>query len=164
MSSLYQLTETYARLQEIAELAGDDYGDVIAEAFDELGDELTSKIENCCKIIAQWTSDANAATLEADRLKERAKACDNRIKHLKARMLAAMEATDTKGVKTPLFGVSLRAGSKSVEIDADARLDDKFMRFSEPVPNKKAISDALKNDEEVPGCRFIVGSTSLVIK
>ena len=76
---------------------------------------------------------------------------------------------DAKAIKeeskqTPRLSVSFRH-TKKVEVDADMLDDipDQYLRFKDPEPDKKAIGDALKAGEVIPGCE-LVESVSMIIK
>ena len=161
MRSLYEInSDIDALLSNVDE----DTGELLIdpEALDALMMEKQEKLENVALYVKNITAEVNAIKAEEDALKERrerlARKKDGLTKYL-------TDALDGERLETARVSITYRH-SKSVEIDplefwknpAEA-----FIRYKDPEPDKKAISDALKNGGVVPGAK-IVEKTSMTIK
>lgn len=140
-------------------------GEVVDDAAFAAIDQLQMEREQKCENIACWIKDlkAEAAAIkaEADSLTKRAKAAENRAESLKRYLGYALAG---EKFKTPKCSITYRK-STSVEVDPDALgyLDEKYLRFKDPEPDKKAIATALQEGEILEGCR-LVENTSIIIK
>lgn len=83
---------------------------------------------------------------------------------LKEMLGVALEATGQRRFETPLATISLKRVPPKVEITNEADIPARFWKVPEPRLDKRAIADALKKDEAVPGCVLGNGGTSIQIK
>lgn len=140
-------------------------GEITDEGLFENIDRLQMERDQKCENIACWVKDlkgdAEKIKAEARILTERAKAAEKKAEQLQSYLSYALHG---EKLKTARCTISYRA-SKSVEVDPDALevLPARFLRVKDPELNKKAIGDALKAGEEVPGCR-LVENVSMIIK
>ena len=140
-------------------------GEVVDEelmaAYEELQLSRDEKVENIGCFIKNLEADAAAIKAEAKNLTARAKAAENKAEHLRSYMAFCLQG---QKFQTPKVSVSFRK-SKAAEVDPEALafLPERFLRFKDPEPDKKAITDALKAGEEIDGCR-LVERTSVIIK
>lgn len=150
--TLYEMTEAaktlYAMLdaEEIDEKA-------VHDTLEGMG--LQIKLEDYCKVIRQFTSDAEAYKAEADRLTKKQKTAENAVKRLKAAVLAYMEVagkeTETAGVFTVKVGTS-----KSVNITDETKIPARFLVEQPPKIDKSSIRKLLLADETVNGAELQV--------
>lgn len=131
------------------------------EQYKQLNMDRDQKIENIGCFIKNLEADAAAIKAEAKNLAARAKAAENKADHLREYLQFCLGG---EKFQTPRLAVSFRH-SKKVEVDPDRLYDipEEYLRYKEPEPDKKAIGDALKAGEEIPGCG-LVESVSMIIK
>lgn len=140
-------------------------GEVIDEDLFSSIEQLQMDREQKCENVACWIKDlqgdAEKIKAEAKNLAARAKAAENKAERLKAYLEWAL---DGQKLKTPRCSISYRI-SKAVEIDSEALafMPERFLRFKDPEPDKKAIGDAIKAGEQIAGCK-LVDKVSMIIK
>ena len=129
--------------------------------YEQLQMDREQKIENIGCFIKNLEADAKAIKEEGKTLAARARACENKAERLRSYLEFCLAG---EKFQSPRLAVSFRH-SKKVEVDPDKIYDipDDFLRYKEPEPDKKAIGDALKAGEEIPGCE-LVESVSMIIK
>lgn len=161
--TLYEINNAIIQVLEGA--VDPETGEVIDEdlfaSLEQLQMEREAKCENVACWIKDLQGDAEKIKAEAKNLAARAKATENKAERLKAYLEWAL---DGQKLKTPRCSISYRT-SKAVEIDPEALafMPERFLRFKDPEPDKKAIGDAIKAGEEIAGCR-LVEKTSMIIK
>lgn len=151
MSSLYELTQNAAVLQELLES-----GEIDEKTFNDTleGMDIDTKVENICKVIRNLEAKASACKAEKDRLAAKEKAANNGVTRLKESLLNYMLTVDKKKVEAGTFAVS-KGTSKSVEIIYEDMLDEKFFIPQPDKIDKTAITKAIKAGEEVAGARLV---------
>lgn len=161
--TLYEIDKA---IQEALEGAVDpESGEIIDEellaAYDQLRMDRDQKVENIGLYIKNLEADAAAIKAEAKNLTARAKAAENKAEHLRNYLQFCL---DGQKFQSPRLSVSFRH-AKKVEVDPDMldAIPEQYLRFKDPEPDKKAIGDALKAGEEIPGCG-LVESVSMIIK
>lgn len=151
----------------------------IAEAYEASEGEVTPEIEaleafrdasreECLEALASYVQSETGwvATLDAEakRIAEGKAAAKRRVEWAKGELLRLLG--DEKGARVGSFEIKTRAGRKSVSIDPDLELEalpSQYIRTT-TAPDKTAISKALKDGEEIPGCSLVVGPRSVSIK
>ena len=154
MSSLWNITQEFLALASLIEEAG---GEATEEVMEELSisrENFQHKAEGYARLILKWESEIDAAAAEIKRIQAIKKTKENSLARLKETLLFALNAfgQEDKGVKryeTPLFKLSTRR-SVAVEITDETEVPDAFWVVKKEV-SKSAISNALKEGEEVPG-------------
>jgi len=163
MTALYKLTNQYLDLAEkLAE--GDFDAQTVADTIEASGisDELAVKAQGI-EFVARGAEAHNMAidaeiarllALKAQRSKVAA--------GLRAYMLDNMQRAGIDKIECPLFSISIRKNPPKVEILSENELPARFMVTPEPkpviaAPDKKAIGDALKAGEDVPGAKLVRG-------
>lgn len=103
----------------------------------------------------------------AEELAERRKRLEQRIEAKRGIVLRTMERASMKPIEAPDFTLSLRRTPAAVVITDESLLPAAFLRTPEPPapqPDKKAIADALKAKQDVPGAVLSNGGVSLSIR
>ena len=118
------------------------------EAMQAARDE---KLENIGLLIKNLTAEAKACKEEAKAFSDRAKSCEGRAEWLKGYMDQVLQG---QAFKTDRLQVSYRK-SQVVEIDSGTLLDEEYLRFKDPEPDKVKIKEALKAGEVIDGCRLV---------
>lgn len=151
MSSLYELTQEAAYMQELFES-----GEIDEQVFNDTieGMDINTKVENICKVIRNLEAAATAYKTEKDRLAAKEKAANNGIARLKESLLSYMTAVNKKKVDAGVFTVSTRT-SKSVEVIYEDMLDEKYFVPQPDKIDKAAITKDIKAGEEVAGAKLV---------
>lgn len=100
-------------------------------------------------------------------LAERKTRIERRIEAKEGCVLRTMEKAELRKIEAPDFTLSLRAVPGKVVITDEALIPAEYMRTPEtpaPVPDKKAIADAIKARTEVPGAMLSNGGVGLSIR
>lgn len=140
-------------------------GEITDEAAYAALEALQMERDTKCEGVACWIKDlkAEAAAIkaEADNLTKRARAAENKAERLKGYLAWALAG---QKFKTSKCSVGYRT-TTSVDVDPEAvqYLDEKYLRFKDPEPDKTAIKAALQDGEVLEGCR-LVEKTSIIIK
>ena len=134
--------------QRIMECWDPDTGEILDEQrLDELQMARDTKIENIALWIKNLKSDAAAIKAEKDALAQRQKAAESKAELLE-RYLESALAGET--FKTPRVAVTYRK-SEQIVITDGVQLDDQYLRYREPEPDKTAIKEAIKSGLEIDG-------------
>ena len=161
MTALYKLTNQYLELAEkLAE--GDFDAQTISDTIEASGisDELTAKAQGIEFVdrgaeAHNLAIDAEIARLQALKA-QRSKVAAG----LRAYLLDNMQRAGIEKIDCPLCSFSVRKNPPKVEIFSENQLPAKFLVPPEPkppAPDKKAIGDALKAGEDVPGAKLVQG-------
>lgn len=161
--TLYEINKSIVEVLEksIDPETGEFISDAYLEDYEQLQMERSEKIENIGLYIKNLEADAKAIKEEASNLTDRARSMENKAKHLRYYMQSCL---GEQKFQTTRLSVSFRH-TKKVEVDDDYLdvIPEEFLRFKDPEPDKKAIGDALKSGEYVPGCS-LVDNVSMIIK
>jgi hypothetical protein len=130
--ALYQLADVYlADLQVLADLDLDEQ--TVSDTLEGLSGELEVKATNVAMFCRNLEVSAEAIKLAEGQMANRRKAIENSVK------------------KNP----------PAVHVEAPELVPAEFMRIPPPPPpvvDKKAVADALKAGQDVPGCRLEHGT------
>ena len=161
--TLYEIDKAIVIATEMAvdPETGEINDEAMLQTLEQLKIDREHKIENIGCYVKNLEADAKAIKEESKNLAARAKAAENKAEHLRQYMQFCL---GEEKFQTPRLSVSFRH-TKKVEVDADMLDDipDQYLRFKDPEPDKKAIGDALKAGEVIPGCE-LVESVSMIIK
>ena len=165
MANIYELTQDYLRLLEMAEDPELD-PEVIADTFEGIEGELEIKAENYAKVMKNLEGDIAALKAEEERLAKKRKAIENNIKRMKGTLQEAMELTGKTKFKTELFSFGIQKNTPSVVIDAaDIRdIPEDYLKFKEPEVDKTAIKNAINAGVDFEGLAHLEVSQSLRIR
>ena len=97
-------------------------------------------------------------------LKERSDRLDKQRDTLRTAINVAMEAAGMKKVELAEATLSLRPVSPSVQIIDESAIPSRFMKPQPPKLDKRAMLDALKAHEAIPGATLSNGGTTLSIR
>lgn len=165
MSTLYELTDNWIRLQEIAEDADQETMETVLDTMEGLEYEIEVKADNYARIIRNLTADVEGLKTEIERLTGRKKALESNISSLKARLEDAMIQTGKEKFKTELFSFGIQNNPPSVVLDTeDFNLIPKDYVHYEPKLDKKQMLQDLKNGKDMTGIAHLEQSRSLRIK
>lgn len=167
MASIYELKNEFNTLWAILE-DGEASDDVILDAFTTATEDLTEKLENCCKYIANEKAAIDGLKAEEDRIKARRQAKENAVERLKKLMADAMNMAGEKKLPCGTFTCSIQANPPKTVIDVSlADIPTKYLIPQLPKVDTKALAADLKNPETANGLASIahlVQETSLRIR
>nr|DAF49321.1 MAG TPA: resistance protein [Siphoviridae sp. ct3q24] len=158
MSSLYNLTNDYLALQEMAQNAetAEDM-QALEDTISSIADAIEVKGENYAKLIKCLDADNEGIKKEISRLQKAKKANENLVNRLKANMDESLKAVGSDKLKCGTFTFSYRK-TKSVEIlDLNALPSD--YKAIEYKPDKNAIKKAINDGEAVAGAALVEKNT-----
>lgn len=143
-ATLYELTGAWLDLYDMADDPDMD-ADMWFDTIEGLECELEFKADGYAKVIAQLNADAQAIKEQEDRLYNRRKTIENRIKSMKDRLQGMMEVTGKTKFKTALFSYGIQNNPPSVIIDDEKKIPKKYWIPQDPKLDKAAIKDMLQN-------------------
>lgn len=150
---LYEIAEQYKNLENLLE--NDDIpAELIKEGLGQLEGQFNEKAENICKIIKNNESDIKGLKEEEKRLADRRKALESKNSSLKDYLDSTMKQLDIKKVNSNIFTLSIQKNQPSVNITALESIPAKYFIEQEPLLNKKAILQDLKQNIEVVGAEI----------
>ena len=148
MSTLYELTDDYLRLLDMADDPDIDEQTFI-DTLEAIDGEIEDKADNYAKLIKELENEALKCDREAKRLSERKTAYENKVNRMKRSLEQAMIATGKTKFKTDFFSFGIQKNAPSVVLDFDEKdaeaidaLPDMFVNVKKTV-NKTAIKEAI---------------------
>ena len=165
MSTLYELTDDYLNLLELAEDPDTD-PEAFADTLEGIEGAIEDKADGYAKVIRTLEGDAAACDAESKRLRNKKQTIENNIKRMKQALQYAMEATGKTKFKTPLFSFGIQKNPAAVVMDEGCieNIPERFLIPQDPVIDKKAIKEALKAGEDLEGIAHLEQSESLRIR
>lgn len=154
MANLYEIDT------QITECFDADTGELLdAEKLENLMIEKENKLENVALWIKNLKADAAMYKAEKTAFAERQAAAERKAESLTMWLKNALDGQKFKTEKTE---VSFRKTSK-VEVLDIWELNEDFVKYSDPTPDKAAIKRAIKAGEDVKGAKLI-DDISMTIK
>lgn len=159
MPALYELAAEYrAALEELLELDWPD--EVVRDTLEGLRGDLETKATNVAAFVRNLEATAAAIHEAEEKMSTRRRAIEARAERIRAYLLAHMQACGITKIECPWFVIARRKNPPSVEIVDEAALPLAFLAQPPPPPpkpDKRAILEALKRGEDVPGARLAQG-------
>jgi hypothetical protein len=163
--ALYQLADMYVQdLQRLADLDLDEQ--TVADTLEGLAGDLEVKATNVAAFARNLEASAEAIKGAEAQMAARRKAIEKRAESLKSYLKANMERAGILKIESPQFCLSIKKNPPAVAVVAQEIVPAEFFKALPPPPpvlDKKAVADALKGGQDVPGCRLEHG-TRLEIK
>lgn len=98
------------------------------------------------------------------KLKERMDRRERFIGHVRTACLAAMDAAEIKTHVSPYGTLSRKAVPPSLVVTNEAEIPSQYWKPSDPTLDKKALLDALKDKQSVPGASLSNGGTTISLR
>ena len=159
MTSLYDIAAEYRQTADkLADLDLDEQ--TIADTLEGLSGALEVKAQNVVMFARNLEATATAIKEAETAMAARRKAIEHRAAGLRRYALSAMQVAGVQSIECPYFKLSVRKNPPAVEVFDAAQIPAQFMRTPEPpppAPDKKAITEAIKAGQEVPGARLVSG-------
>ena len=164
MTKLYELTGQYLALAELAD-DPDMPGDALADSLEGIEGEIELKAQALLQVVSGLEGDTGAIDNEIKRLQARKNVITNRAKSLKDYLKTNMEQSGINKIACPLFQITLSKPRPMVAVLDAALIPAEYIKTTiVEAPIKKAILDALKAGEVVPGCELGESARGLLIK
>jgi seryl-tRNA synthetase len=119
--------------------------------FEDLQLEREQKLENIACWIKNLEADAEALKAQKMAFAERQKETENKAERLRNYLQYALQNTNFKTVNVE---VKFRKTQK-VEVPDVYKLDENFLKYSEPTADKTAIKEAIQGGQAVEGATLI---------
>jgi hypothetical protein len=119
--------------------------------FEDLQLEREQKLENIACWIKNLEADAEALKAQKMAFAERQKETENKAERLRNYLQYALQNTNFKTVNVE---VKFRKTQK-VEVPDVYKLDENFLKYSEPTADKTAIKKAIQDGQAVEGATLI---------
>lgn len=119
--------------------------------FEDLQIEREQKLENIACWIKNLEADAEALKAQKMTFAERQKETENKAERLRNYLQYALQNTNFKTVNVE---VKFRKTQK-VEVPDVYKLDENFLKYSEPTADKTAIKKAIQGGQAVEGATLI---------
>ena len=165
MASIYELKAEFDTLWMILEdeLADDE---TISGAWETATEDLSIKLENCCKYIKNCETEIAGLKAEEERLNARRKAKENAVKRLKELMKMAMLAAGEKKIQCGTFTTSVQNTAPSVVLDEPyiENIPQEYLRIKEPEIDRKKMLEDLKAGKDLEGLAHLEVGQSLRIR
>ena len=159
MNTLYNIAAEYRQAADkLADLDLDEQ--TIADTLEGMSGALEVKAQNVVMFARNLEATATAIKEAETAMAARRKAIENRAAGLRRYALSAMQVAGVQSIECPYFKLSVRKNPPAVEVFDAAQIPAQFMRTPEPpppAPDKKAITEAIKAGQEVPGARLVSG-------
>lgn len=164
MATMFELTSQYAALMDRYDMAADDAERAEAiEMLDEINDSIADKAEAYARIMRNKKGEAEMYKAEAKRLEQCAKAAENVVENLKARLLDAMRIADATEINTTIGRWRVQMNPMSCEVVDASKVPMEYHIPQEDKIDRKGLLDHYKKTGEVfdgveykqePGLRF----------
>lgn len=155
MATLYELTDKYNQLVQLAE---DTDPTLFNDTMDSITDAIEEKAVGYAKVDKELAKDEQALRDEAQRLRERATSIGNNRRYLKQNLQEAMEETNKKKIKTPEFTIYVQNNPVSVRLVDESKIPA-YLTKTDIVPDKTRIKQLLKEGKDVPGAELSTSSS-----
>lgn len=149
-------------LANIRDVIGDD-DEMIATAV-EGETSLVETISAAVDRIAELNSHCEALDVRCKELGERRSRFEDQASRIKAAIHVAMGHGELRKLELPQATLSLRPVPPKAEITDEAAIPSKFWKAQDPKLDKKAVLDALKSKEEIPGASLSNGGETISIR
>lgn len=148
-------------IANIKDVIGDDEEMIETAVEGETG--LKEAISAAVDRIAECKSHALALESREKDLSERRQRLLNQAERIKSSILVAMGQAAMRKLELPQATLSVRAVAAKAEITDEALIPSKFWKAQDPKLDKKAVLDALKGKEDVPGATLSNGGETLSV-
>lgn len=129
------------------------------EELDRLQMERNEKIENTALFIKNLKAEAEMIQAEERRLTARRRTCENRAEWLKKYLADNLQGETFKSART---AISYRR-TQSLNVTDIWKVPEEYVTIPDPVPDKRAITAALKAGEKIEGAE-LVDNMSMIVR
>lgn len=165
MATLYELTDDYMMLLEMAEDPEVDL-DVLADTMEGISGEIEEKADGYARVIRELDAKAAAVKAEVERLTARRQSLENAARRIKDTLQMAMIATGKTKFKTDLFSFGIQKNPASVVMDEQyiENIPEEYLIQQEPKLDRAKIKEDLKAGKDLEGIAHLEQGESLRIR
>lgn len=147
--SLYRLTNDWITIQQMIEEGEEP--ERFADTLDAIDESLEAKAESIYYVIRNTESDINGMKAEEERLAEKRKSAENKVRTLKDYLQWSMEQRGERKLKNALFTASIQKNPMSIDVQKPDLIPRRYYQEQEPKLNKKMLMERIKAGDEIPG-------------
>ena len=147
--TLFQMSDTARQLQQLIE-SGDIDEAVLLDTMEAIG--ASAKLEDYVYVLKDFEAQIQMHDAEITRLKENKRILENRVEHLKEKVIDYMKASGQKSANAGTFKLTMRE-SKSCEIEDESLIPLEYMREipAKLEPDKKQMLKDMKDGKRIDG-------------
>lgn len=145
---LYELTESWAMLQDLIDTAEADDEQIIA-ALENIDEAIDQKADGYGRMIKNLQAQAEVVKVEEKRLAAKRQTLENQAKRLQKHLEAAMIATNKRKINTELFVFSVQKNAPSLDDFDESIVPEAYWKVTRSI-DRPALLKAVK-DGEVEG-------------
>lgn len=156
-------TQAAARLKESLIAAYGVDADLVRDSI-EGETNLHEAIAAAVLELAAVEGEKEGVEIAISKLKERLTRHSHKAEGIRGAIFTAMEIAELPSVKTPAATLTVRASQPKVEIVEQSLIPAIYWTRPDPVLDKRAVTDALKAGETVPGACLSNSTPSLSVR
>lgn len=145
---LYELTENYQQVLEIAEQLD---AETLKDTLDSINDEIEMKVESTAFVIKTLDSNITTIDTEIKRLSAMKSAQTNNVKNLKLYIQESMEKVGLDKVKGKMIKVAIQNNPPSLKLENETLVPKEYFVIQEPKLDKKRLMKDVKEGLEIEG-------------
>ena len=149
-------------LANIKDIIGDDEEMTLTAVEGETS--FLEAVDAALARIAEVTAHAEAIAAQAEALRARKERFLHQGERIRTALYVALGQASLRKLERPQATLSMRAVPPKAEILDEAAIPGKFWKEQEPKLDKKAVLDALKAKEDVPGASLSNGGETIAIR
>ena len=153
--NLYELTDSYLKLQQKIE----DGGEGLEDTLESITDAIEEKAVGYGKVIKNIEAQIEAIKIEEKRLSDRRKSLESSVRRLKDSLYESMKLTKTKRIKSELFTFNIQNNPPSLNIENEDAIPFEYYQPQAPKVDKKELLNAIKNGLEIEGVSIKQGES-----
>ena len=156
MNPMFEAFEVAAQYRHLAELLAERHDDdqVIADTLESCAAPLDEQLENLAKMVRNIEAADSGVVHTIESLEARHAALQRAAERGRKIILDVMQLAQRERVTTALFSLAIKKNPPQVVVDCEADVPPMYFTQHQappPTPNKRAIAEALKAGEPVPG-------------
>ncbi len=145
-TTLYDIVGAYQQLMDL-----DLEAEQMEKAMQSVDDSFDNKIQNIGLVIKTLDAEIEILKKEKEKLSDKQKSREERIKYLKRYAQGAMEAVGKKKVKGVLVSANIQKNAPSLNILTSEHIPAEYMIPQEPKLDRKSLLSDIKNGVVVEG-------------
>lgn len=148
--TLYEIDTRYRTILADMDAAEDEgeYADLL-EALLQVDQNMEEKSEQYARVIKNISADIDAYAVEIKRLQAKKKAAETLKDRMRTNLLETMSVRDIKKLKTTVGTWSRSLGAASVEVVDVHEVPERFLVYSDPTVDKRAVLAEYKETGEL---------------
>jgi len=149
-------------LLNIRDIIGDDEEMIVTAIEGET--DLKEVISQAVDRISEVNAHQEVLAARIDALRKRKERFEGQAERIKAAIHIAMGQGELRKLELPQATISIRAVPPKAEVIDESLIPSKFWKPQDPKLDKKAVLDALKAKEDVPGATLSNGGETISIR